>query len=386
MPIVIGDLAKYSMYCYDGYYHRVFIQLIGEKVTLLIVYMVTAIVISFLCSIMEAVLLSISPSYVALLRKERPVLAKQLEILKSNIDQPLAAILTLNTVAHTAGAAGVGAQAAVVFSDAAVGIASAIMTLLVLVLSEIIPKTLGANYWRALTPSVTYGLRILVLVLKPFVWAAQKLTNLMGQKHNEAYYIRQEIEAMADIGSESGALHADESEIIRNLLHFRHAKLTDLMTPRTVIFKIHKDLTVNQYLSEHGSSSFSRVLIYDKDADDIIGFVHKNDIMLAYHRLGTDYKISKLVKPIYTVPSTQNVSSLLQILLTKRTHICLVIDEYGDVQGIVTLEDMIEALMGLEIVDERDQSTNMRAVAKQRWHQRLADSEHIVSADDNEPR
>ena len=154
----------------------------------------------------------------------------------------------------------------------------------------------------------------------------------------------------------------------------------------SVIFKIHKDLTVNQYLSEHGSSSFSRVLIYDKDADDIIGFVHKNDIMLAYHRLGTDYKISKLVKPIYTVPSTQNVSSLLQTLLTKRTHICLVIDEYGDVQGIVTLEDMIEALMGLEIVDERDQSTNMRAVAKQRWHQRLADSEHIVSADDNEPR
>lgn len=354
--------------------------------TLLIIYMVTAIVISFLCSIMEAVLLSISPSYVALLRKERPVLAKQLEKLKSNIDQPLAAILTLNTVAHTAGAAGVGAQAAVVFSDAAVGIASAIMTLLVLVLSEIIPKTLGANYWRALTPSVTYGLRILVLVLKPFVWAAQKITNLMGQKHNEAYYIRQEIEAMADIGSESGALHADESEIIRNLLHFRHAKLTDLMTPRTVIFKIHKDLTVNQYLSEHGSSSFSRVLIYDKDADDIIGFVHKNDIMLAYHRLGTDYKISKLVKPIYTVPSTQNVSSLLQTLLTKRTHICLVIDEYGDVQGIVTLEDMIEALMGLEIVDERDQSTNMRAVAKQRWHKRLADSEHIVSADDNEPR
>lgn len=128
------------------------------------------------------------------------------------------------------------------------------------------------------------------------------------------------------------------------------------------------------------------MLIYDKDADDIIGFVHKNDIMLAYHRLGTDYKISKLVKPIYTVPSTQNVSSLLQILLTKRTHICLVIDEYGDVQGIVTLEDMIEALMGLEIVDERDQSTNMRAVAKQRWHQRLADSEHIVSAEDNESR
>ncbi|KAA1165374.1 hemolysin family protein [Pseudoalteromonas fuliginea] len=354
--------------------------------TLLIVYMVVAIVISFLCSVMEAVLLSISPSYVASLRKEHPELAKRLEKLKNNIDQPLAAILTLNTVAHTAGAAGVGAQAAVVFSDAAVGIASAIMTLLVLILSEIIPKTLGANYWRALTPSVTYSLRFLVISLKPFVWFAQKLTNLMRPEHNEAYYIRQEIEAMADIGTESGALHQDESEIIRNLLHFRHAKLCDLMTPRTVIFKVHKDLTVNQHLNDHGSSSFSRILVFDKDSDDIVGFVHKNDIMLAFHRLGTDYKISKLIKPIYTVPTSQNVSSLLQTLLTKRTHICLVVDEYGDVQGIVTLEDMIEALMGLEIVDERDQSTNMRAVAKQRWHKRLASSAHIVSEEDKRTR
>lgn len=354
--------------------------------TLLIVYMVVAIVISFLCSVMEAVLLSISPSYVALLRKKQPVLAKQLEKLKNNIDQPLAAILTLNTVAHTAGAAGVGAQAAIVFSDAAVGVASAVMTLFVLVFSEIIPKTLGANYWRVLTPSVTYGLRFLVILLKPFVWLAQKLTNLMGPKHDQAYYIRQEIEAMADIGTESGALHQDESEIIRNLLHFRHAKLCDLMTPRTVIFKVHKDLTVNDYLNLHGSSSFSRILVFDKDTDDIIGFVHKNDIMLACHRLGSDYKISKLVKPIYTVPSSQNASSLLQTLLTDRTHICLVVDEYGDVQGIVTLEDMIEALMGLEIVDERDQSTNMRAVAKQRWHKRLANSKNLVTEEDKHPR
>ncbi|MBB1386954.1 HlyC/CorC family transporter [Pseudoalteromonas sp. SG45-5] len=353
--------------------------------TLLIVYMVVAIVISFLCSVMEAVLLSISPSYVASLKKEHPEFSKQLETLKSNIDEPLAAILTLNTVAHTAGAAGVGAQAAVVFSDAAVGIASAIMTLLVLVLSEIIPKTLGANYWRVLTPSVTYALRFLVILLKPFVWCAQKLTNLMRPAHNEAYYIRQEIEAMADIGTESGALHEDESEIIRNLLHFRHAKLCDLMTPRTVLFKVHKDLTVNQYLNDYGSSSFSRILVFDKDSDDIVGFVHKNDIMLAFHRLGTDYKISKLVKPIYTVPSSHNVSSLLQTLLTKRTHICLVVDEYGDVLGIVTLEDLMEALMGLEIVDERDQSTNMRAVAKQQWRKRLANSAHIVSETDKAP-
>lgn len=346
--------------------------------------MLVAIVISFLCSIMEAVLLSITPSYVALLRKQKPKLAKRVEKLKHNIDQPLAAILTLNTIAHTAGAAGVGAQAAVVFSDAAVGVASAIMTLLVLVLSEIIPKTLGANYWRALTPVVTQGLVYLVVILKPFVWFADKLTNFLGRNYDEAFYIRQEIEAMADIGSESGALHQEESEIIRSLLHFRHAKLDSIMTPRTVLFKVHKDLTVNQYLAEHGSSSFSRVLVYDKNSDDIIGFVHKNDIMLAYHRLGEEYKISKLVKPIYTVPETLYVPTLLHTLLAERTHICLVIDEYGDVQGIVTLEDLIESLMGLDIIDEHDQSANMKVVAKQRWHQRLASTEKLLSDDDDQ--
>ncbi|MFY8326710.1 hemolysin family protein [Pseudoalteromonas sp. ZZD1] len=350
--------------------------------TLLIVYMLAAIVISFLCSIMEAVLLSITPSYIALLRKQKPKLAKRVEALKQNIDQPLAAILTLNTIAHTAGAAGVGAQAAVVFSDAAVGIASAIMTLLVLVLSEIIPKTLGANHWRVLTPIVAKGLIYLVVVLKPFVWFADKLTNLLGRNYDEAFYIRQEIEAMADIGSESGALHQEESEIIRSLLHFRHAKLESIMTPRTVLFKVHKDITVNQYLAEHGSSSFSRVLVYDKNGDDIIGFVHKNDIMLAYHRIGEEYKISKLVKPIYTVPETLYVPTLFHTLLAERTHICLVIDEYGEVQGIATLEDMIEALMGLDIIDEHDQSANMQIVAKQRWRQRLAASDKLLSDDD----
>lgn len=344
--------------------------------------MLAAIVISFLCSIMEAVLLSITPSYIALLRKQKPKLAKRVEALKQNIDQPLAAILTLNTIAHTAGAAGVGAQAAVVFSDAAVGIASAIMTLLVLVLSEIIPKTLGANHWRALTPIVAKGLIYLVVVLKPFVWFADKLTNLLGRNYDEAFYIRQEIEAMADIGSESGALHQEESEIIRSLLHFRHAKLELIMTPRTVLFKVHKDITVNQYLAEHGSSSFSRVLVYDKNGDDIIGFVHKNDIMLAYHRIGEEYKISKLVKPIYTVPETLYVPTLFHTLLAERTHICLVIDEYGEVQGIATLEDMIEALMGLDIIDEHDQSANMQMVAKQRWRQRLAASDKLLSDDD----
>ncbi|MCF6434814.1 MULTISPECIES: CNNM domain-containing protein [Pseudoalteromonas] len=348
---------------------------------LLITYMLLAISISFLCSVMEAVLLSITPSYIAILKKDKPVLANKVQQLKDNIDKPLAAILTLNTVAHTAGAAGVGAQAAVVFSDAAVGIASAVMTLLVLVLSEIIPKTLGATYWRGLTPIVTQSLVWLVKVLKPFVWLSDILTRTIGKKESEAHYIRQEIEAMAEIGSEAGALQQEETETIRSLLRFRHAKIEHVMTPRTVLFKVHKDITVNEYLSEHGSVPFSRILIFDKNGDDIIGFVHKNDIMLAYHRLGEDYKIGKLVKPLYTVPETLNAPSLFQTLLEKRIHIALVIDEYGDVQGIVTLEDMLESLMGMDIIDEREQSTNMQQAAKKKWRERVDAHSHLIETD-----
>jgi CBS domain containing-hemolysin-like protein len=292
--------------------------------------------------------------------------------------------LTLNTVAHTAGAAGVGAQAAAVFGDAAVGIASAVMTLLVLVLSEIIPKTLGATYWRALTPIVSLALTWMVRILKPFVWLSDQLTKLIGSKQDEAHFIRQEIEAMAEMGSEAGALQQEESETIRSLLQFRHAKLENVMTPRTVLFKVHKDMTVNEYLSEHGSVSFSRILVYSENTDDIIGFVHKNDIMLAFHRLGEDYKIGKLVKPIYTVPETLGAPVLFQALLEKRIHIALIIDEYGDVQGIVTLEDMIESLMGMDIVDEREQSTNMQQAAKQKWRDRVDGHSHLIEADTEE--
>lgn len=347
---------------------------------LLFTYMFLAIGVSFICSVMEAVLLSITPSYVASLRKDNPKLAARIQSLKDKVDQPLAAILTLNTVAHTAGAALVGAQAAALFGDAAIGIASAIMTVLVLILSEIIPKTLGAHYWRGLSPLVSAVLVVLVRVLAPFIWLSDQITKLFGSKKDESHYIRAEIEAMAELGSEAGALDEDESQIIRSLLKFRHLKLDAVMTPRTVLFKVHKDISVDDYLSQYGREPFSRVLVFDKDPDDIIGFVHKNDLMLAYHRLGEQYKIGKLVQPIYTVPETLHVPTLFQTLLEKRIHICLVIDEYGDVQGIVTLEDMIETLMGMEIVDEREQSSDMQEMAKQKWQDRMLNHDLLFEA------
>jgi len=317
--------------------------------TFLIIFMVVAIGISFICSIMEAVLLSITPSFIASIGQERPKLAKQAKTLKQQIDRPLAAILTLNTVAHTAGAAGVGAQAAVIFGDAAVGVASAVMTLLVLVFSEIIPKTLGAHYWRSFAGIVCQVLTWLIPLLLPFVWLSEQMTKLLSTKNSEAAYIRAEIEAMAHIGSEQGVIAADESKIITSLLRFNKTPISNILTPRTVLFKVHKDITVQHFLDKDGSEPFSRILCFDKDEDDIIGYVLKNDIMLAYHRL----------------------------------HICLVVDEYGDVQGIVTLEDLIECLLDLNILDECDQTSNMRQKAKNLWKNRLNKNVNLI--DGSEP-
>lgn len=321
---------------------------------LLIFFALVAILISFICSVMEAVLLSITPSYVASKAKESPKVAERIKNLKDKVDQPLAAILTLNTIAHTAGAAGVGAQAASLYGDAAIGIASAVMTLFVLVFSEIIPKTLGATYWRALSPMVSLSLVWLVRALKPFIWLSDLITKMFSKKQDESQFIRQEIEAMAEIGSESGALQQGESDIIQSLLQFRHVELRSIMTPRNKLFKIHKDMTVEEYSKEHGTVPYSRVLVFDKDPDDIIGFVLKSDIMLANARVKPDYKVGKLVKPIYTVSEKQALPQLFTSLLEQRAHISLIIDEYGDVQGVVALEDVIETLLKVEIVDERE--------------------------------
>jgi len=356
---------------------------------LLLTFMFVAIAISFICSVMEAVLLCITPAYIASLQKSNPALAKRVKSLRSQIDRPLAAILTLNTIAHTAGAAGVGAQAAVVFGDAAVGVASAIMTLLVLVCSEIIPKTLGANYWRQLTGVVCQTLLWLIPLLKPFVWLSELLTKIFSSNKNDSGFIRSEIAAMAELGKEEGELAEDESQIIGNLLRFRHVRATDIMTPRSVLFRVHKDTTVADFLEQHGSESFSRILVTDKDDDDITGYVLKSDIMLAFHRLGEDYRIAKLSKPLYTVPETIALPALFRAFIEKRLHISLIIDEYGDVQGIITLEDIFECLLGVDIMDERDRTLNMRQKAIQMAQQRVTQHKNLIDdfdeLDDDQP-
>jgi CBS domain containing-hemolysin-like protein len=356
--------------------------------TLLLIYGFVAIGVSFFCSVLEAVLLSITPSYVRATIENNPVAGKRIEKLKERVDQPLAAILTLNTIAHTAGAAGVGAQAAALYGDTAIGIASAIMTLLVLFLSEIIPKTLGANHWRSLAPLVSYFLIIMVKVLAPFIWLSDQITKLFSKKDDDQSHVRAEIEAMAMLGSQVGALDDHETEIIKGLLKFQHTQIREVMTPRKQIFRISKDMSVERFCKEHGSVPYSRVLVYDDNPDDIIGYVFKTDVILANVRVKPNYRIGKLTKKLYIVSTNMSLPALFNKMLTKRVHMSLVVDEYGEVSGIVTLEDLLETMLQVHIFDEKDSNprteTNDESANPEMYSDEDQDHSHDKNYDEEE--
>lgn len=337
---------------------------------LLAFYILIALVFSFLCSIAEAVLLSINSSYIVLLEHDGKRSGTILRELSTDIGKPLTAILTLNTIAHTVGAVGAGAQAAVVFGSAYLGIASAILTLLILVFSEIIPKTLGALHWRKLAPATAYGLRVLVWVLLPFIWLSEKMTGRLSEGARMSGFSRQELAAMAAISAEEGHLAAHESEIVNNLMHLRKIRVMEVMTPRTVVFSLPESLTVGDYFERHSQVRFSRIPVFGQDADQVTGFVLRADIVTAFargdrHRLLRDFR-----RDLLALPESIPLSKALNVLLPMEAHVALVVDEYGDQQGIVTLEDIIETLLGLEIVDEGDETVDMRELARVRWQRK----------------
>jgi CBS domain containing-hemolysin-like protein len=338
--------------------------------TLLIVYVLIALVFSFLCSIAEAVLLSTTPSFIVNLEKQGQPAGKLLRRLKEDVDRPLAAILSLNTIAHTVGAVGAGAQAAQVFGSAYIGIASAVLTLLILVLSEIIPKTLGATYWRALAPWVGRFVRTLVWVLYPLVLLSEQLTRLFSGKGKTKIFRREEFAALAELGAREGALEAKESRILKNLFRFPTLKIRDIMTPRTVVFALHEDLSIGEFLESYPQAQFSRIPIYANDRDDITGFVLKDDLVLAHARDQIETHLHEFKRPLDALPGTVDLSEFLEYLLNQRKHIVLVVDEYGGMEGIATLEDAVETLLGLEIVDESDKTVDMQALARAQWEER----------------
>jgi magnesium and cobalt exporter, CNNM family len=342
----------------------------GDEMFKLAIFVLIALGFSFLCSIAEAVLLSVTPSYVALLEQEGKRSGKLLRRLNEDLGRPLAAILSLNTIAHTVGATGVGMQSAVIFGSASLGIVSAILTFLILVFSEIIPKTLGVVYWRSLAPPVARGVMIMIWLMYPLVWLSGKLTRLLSKRDAAAIFSREEFTAMVRLGVEEGQIDERESRIVRNLLRFPKLRVKDIMTPRTVVFALPEIMTIDQILEENPEIAFSRIPIFEDSHDDINGFVLKSDILLAQARDQHEARLSTFKREIRSIPEIASLSSLFEVLLEKREHILLVVDEYGGMEGVVTLEDLIETLLGLEIVDETDKTIDMRALARAQWKKR----------------
>jgi CBS domain containing-hemolysin-like protein len=337
---------------------------------LLITYVVIALFFSFLCSIAEAVLLSVTAAHIALMERENKPYGTLLRKFKEDINKPLAAILTLNTIAHTVGAAGAGAQAALVFGSAYVGVASAVLTFLILVLSEIIPKTLGALYWRNLAPATAYGLKYLILLLYPFVKLSEKLTGSLGCEPTLTGFSRSEFAAVAELSAQEGQLGQQESKIIRNLFLFRKTLVSDVMTPRTVVFSLSENITIGEFFHKYDHIRFSRIPIYRGEPGEVDGFVLRNDLLLAQARGNTATPLKNYCREIEVCIDTLSLDRAFDIFLRRRAHIMLVVTEYGATVGILTLEDLLETLIGLEIVDEVDKNVDMRNLAHRLWKRR----------------
>lgn len=338
--------------------------------TLLFVYVAIALVFSFLCSIAEAVLLSVTTAHITVLEQEGRSSGPLLRKLKSDINKPLAAILTLNTIAHTVGAAGAGAQAAAVFGSAYVGLASAVLTLLILVFSEIIPKTLGAIYWRPLARITAYGLKFLVWILYPFVALSELLTRGLSREHVLEGFSREEFAAMADLGEQEGQLEERESRILKNMFLLHETTVSDVMTPRPVVFSLPESLTVAEYFASHYDSRFSRIPVYAEDREQLTGFVLKDDLLLAQARNNTGNTLQTYRRELPALLDNTPLSDAFEDILHRRAHIMMIVDEYGGMEGIITLEDILETLLGLEIIDESDKTADMQQHARRMWKKR----------------
>lgn len=333
--------------------------------TLLIAFAVLSIVVSLFCSVLEASLLSITPSYIAKLKETNRSLHEKLQLLKDRIDQPLAAILTLNTVAHTVGATGVGAQVALVFGDRYLGVASAVMTVLILVLSEILPKSIGARYWRTIAPFLPFILNSMIMLLRPFIWLSDQIMKLF-QNQGEAEDLREEVKALAVLGRQLNEIDEDEQRVIANILDLDDINTGRIMTPRTVCEFISPDLTVAEFTEKIRYGRFSRYPVLDAD-EAPVGLLFRFDMVHA----SPEESVRSLAKPVTVVSDKLSVKGLMARFLHERQHLFLVYDEYGSWLGLVTMEDVIETILGKPIMDETDDIPNMRRFAKRRWKNRL---------------
>lgn len=345
--------------------------------TELIIYGLISITFSFLCSIWEAVLLSITPSYIKRLETENPNIGKIVAEFKSDIDRPLSAILTLNTIAHTVGAILVGAKASEIYGTNALdvfgfafpyeGIVAGIMTLLILFASEIIPKTIGANNWKELTPFTIKCVQFIVIALSPLVWLSNLLTKMLKKDKEKSVFSKNDFSAMTDVMKDSGGIITEDHTFIKNVLNFDAMKAQDVMTPKPVMFMAPEDQPLSEFYEKHEKIPYSRIPLYSEKEDNITGFFLRNDLLIHMIEGHAEKPLSSLKKSIQIISDDTPLRTIFSILSQQTNHLAVIVNQYGSVVGLISLEDIIETLLGFEIVDETDSVSDLQILAKRIW-------------------
>ena len=348
-----------------------FVLQIIIPMTLILLYLIGALMLSFLCSVLEAVLLSTPVSFIAMKEAQGVKTASLMMKYKTNVDRPVAAILTLNTVAHTIGAAGVGSESVKVFGEAYFGIISAILTLLILVLSEIIPKTIGASYWRTLAMPSAKIIRFLIVVTYPLVWLSELLTRSFSPRIQPLTVSREEVAAMVSVGTDEGVIEMAENNMIQNFLKLSDIAAREIMTPFVVVEAVGKSTTMRQFYENKALTPFSRIPVYDTQREFIVGYVRRADVLDHLAKDRFDTPVGEISRPILFFSETTKVDDIWKRMLERKEHISVVTDEYGCMRGIVTMEDVIETMLGVEIVDECDTTEDLQAMARKKYAPRV---------------
>lgn len=337
-----------------------------------------AIAVSFLCSLLEAAFYSIPPSLIEKLKREDKRQGEMLQALRQDVEKPITAILTLNTAAAVAGSAVAGAAAVHVFGEESLALFTAGFTLLILLLGEIVPKTIGVAHARALAPWLARPLTAMVWLCLPVIWVLGRLIRFIGRKQKGPEADEDDIRAVVSLTRKSGVLKPYEESAIRNILALDIKRVGDIMTPRTVVFSLPADMTVDQAMEQNAQWAHTRVPVYQgENAEDILGVVYRRQVFEAAANDKGHLKLSDIMKPARYVPESLTLDKLLRQLLESRLHLFVVLDEYGGMAGVVTLEDVLEEMLGSEIVDETDEVVDMRELARRRRSERVTQAGNV---------
>ena len=340
--------------------------------------MIVSIALSALCSMLEATLLSTPLSYITGLEEQGRNGAARLKRLKQNPDRPISAILCLNTIANTVGASIVGSLVYEVYGDALVGVFSTIFTFAILIFSEIIPKTIGTSYWRSLALPASVIINSMIFITFPLVWILERMQKLISSRSNQVSVSREDISAMVSVATEEEVIETEEKKMIQNLLKLDEVTAHEIMTPSVVVEMVPGSMSIKEFYDS--DNTYSRILVYDEDNDEyVVGYVLRSEVLEKMAEDNFNTPLNDIIRPILTFSEEDSVADIWEKLLEKKEHISAILDEYGSLRGIVTMEDVIETMLGQEIVDEKDEVVDMQEYAKDQWEKA---QKEIIKADD----